>query len=169
MVVRLDLEDDVELVVEAHDAGVVLEHAHAPVVVRPPLADLLRGGEDRLLEHVLEAAARRHVVAVGDPPGERLVAAVLAPGLGERLQLDVGRVAVQLAEVGLDRLHLGQLQVELALAAEPHERLVVQLADRHVPQFELVRRADLEPFKRQRTDDDLLDGVVGQQPIADAA
>ena len=59
VIVRLDLEDHVVLVVEADDAGVVAEDAHAPVVGAQILADLLRGGEDRLPEHVLEASARR--------------------------------------------------------------------------------------------------------------
>ena len=58
VIVRLDLEDHVVLVVEADHAGVVAEDAHAPVVGPRSSADLLRGGEDRLAEHVLEAAAR---------------------------------------------------------------------------------------------------------------
>ena len=36
------------------------------------------------------------------------------------------------------------------------------VADRHGDQLELVRRADLELLERQRADDHLLDGVVGQ-------
>ncbi len=52
-VVRLHLEADVKLVVEAHDAGVVLEDADAPVVRTEQAANFLRGGENRLLEEVV--------------------------------------------------------------------------------------------------------------------
>ena len=166
VVVRLDLERDVELVVEPHDAGVVLEDADAPVVVAPAAAQLLRGGEDRLLEHVLELPLAA-LVAVGDPAGERLVAAVLAPGLGDRFQLDVGRLAAQLGEMPLDRLHLGELQVELPLAAEPHEGVVVEAAIGDGAELEAVVAARFEPRERQRPDDDLLDGVVGEHLVAD--
>src|SRR5690606_8363045 len=79
-VMRLDLEADVELLVERHHAGVVLEDAHAPVVGAESFADLLRGGEDRLLQHVAEGLLSP-VVAIANPPGERLMAAVFAPGL----------------------------------------------------------------------------------------
>ena len=124
------LKHTLYLLVEAYDAGVVLEHAHAPVVLAELLANLLRCREDRLLEHVLEPplairAAIRHAAA------ERLVAAMLAPGLGERLQFRIGRVAAQLAEMRLNRLHLGKRQIELAFAAQLHKRRVVQLAQRH--------------------------------------
>ena len=57
------------------------------------------------------------LVAVSDATGQRLVAAVLAPRLRQRLQFDVGRVTLQLAEIPLDRLHLDQGQIELAFAA----------------------------------------------------
>ena len=99
------LKQTLKLLVEAHDAGVVLEDADAPVVRPEPPADLLRRAEDRLLEQVVDAPA----VEV-DRALERLVRAVLRPGLGERLQLDVGRVAAQRAEVRLDRLHLGEVE-----------------------------------------------------------
>ena len=79
------------------------------------------------------------LVAIGDPAGQRLVAAVFAPGLGERFQFDVGRIAVQLAEVLLDRLHLDQRQVQLARAAQLLERGIVQFANRHADQLKLVR------------------------------
>src|SRR5262249_40965128 len=57
MVVRLDLETDVKAVVEAHDAGVVLEDADAPVVAAEPAANLLGGAEDGLPEQVVDLPA----------------------------------------------------------------------------------------------------------------
>ena len=90
MVVRFDLEADVKLVVETHDAGVVLEDADAPVVGAEPAADLLRGAEDRFLEQIVDAPAVEIDLAL-----ERLVRAVFRPGLGQRFQFDVGRIAAQ--------------------------------------------------------------------------
>ena len=55
------------------------------------------------------------LVAIADPAGQRLVAAMLAPGLGDRFQFDVGRIAAELAEMGLDRLHFDQRQIKLPL------------------------------------------------------
>ena len=79
------------------------------------LANPLRGGENRLLQQVAEVP-RAGLVGVGDAAGERLVAAMLAPGLGDRFQLDVGRLAAQLAVVLLDRLQLDQRQAQRPLA-----------------------------------------------------
>src|SRR6202043_3962692 len=86
VVVRLDLEADVILVAEPDDTGVVLEDADAPIVLAlaEPPPDFLGGPEDRLLEEVVDAAA----IEV-DQTFERFVRAVLGPGLGQRLQLDV--------------------------------------------------------------------------------
>ncbi len=71
VVVRLDLEADVVLVVEPDHPGVVGEDAHQPVEVQ-----VARGLEDRLLEQVVDDLALEL-----DPAAERLVRAVLAPGL----------------------------------------------------------------------------------------
>ena len=97
-----------------------------------------------------------------DPALERLVRAVLRPGLGDRFQLDVGRVAVEFAEVRLDRLHLVERQRQLPVAAQLDECRVVEVAERHGDAAELVRPADAQRRCRQRPVDDLLDGVVGQ-------
>ncbi len=161
MVVRLHLEDHVVAVVEADDSGVVLEDAYAPVVLARRLAYLHRGVEDRLAEHILEGSFAVRV-AVADPPGQRLVAAMLAPGLGDRFQFDVGRVALERLEMGLDCPHLDQREVKLTFQGQPLERFVVELPDGYGDQLEIVRRADLQMLEFQRPDDDLLDCVVGQ-------
>ena len=46
MIVRLDLHADVVGLVELHDAGVVLEHADAPIGVAQSPPNLDRRGED---------------------------------------------------------------------------------------------------------------------------
>ena len=67
-----------------------------------PLADQVLGAlEDRVLDQVLVVARAELLAGLIadfdlDRALERLVDAVLAPGLGEHLQLDVGRLAVRL-------------------------------------------------------------------------
>ena len=161
VVVGFDLEDDVILIVEADDARVVGEDAYAPIVLAQLLADFLGGGEDRLAEHVVEVALAVGV-AIVDAAGERFVAAMLAPGLGDGFQFHVAGIAVEGAEMGLDRPHFGQREVELAFAAEAFEGGVVHRADGHGGEAEFVGRTELQPIEAQRADDHLLDGVVGQ-------
>ena len=59
---------------------------------------------------------------------ERLVRAVLAPRLGDRLQLDVGRVASERLEVVADGDQLGRIEGQGALVAEPGEAAGVEAA-----------------------------------------
>ena len=49
---------------------------------------------------------------------ERLVGAVLGPGLGQGFQFGVGWVAADGSEVGLDGTHLGEVQRQLAVTAK---------------------------------------------------
>ena len=115
MVVRLDLEHDMLIVEKADDAGIIAKHAHAPIVGAELAANLDGGGEDRFLEHILEVPLAMFV-AIANAAGKRLVAAMLAPSLGDGLQLDVGRLAAEAAEMGLDRPHLVEAQIQLPLA-----------------------------------------------------
>src|SRR5438105_80374 len=124
MVVRLDLETDVILVVEAHDAGVVLEDADTPVVRPEPPPDLLRRAEDRLLQEVVDAPAVEIDLAL-----ERLVRTVLRPRLSQRLQLDVGRLAVLDAEVRLDGPQFRQVEGQLSVATQFLQPFVVEVAE----------------------------------------
>src|SRR5262249_3082231 len=94
VVVGLDLDGEGEALVEGHDPGVVLEHAHAPGP-----RELVRGARDRALQQVVDAA--RHAAAGRrelDQAGERLVLAVLAPGLRQGLELARARLALLRAE-----------------------------------------------------------------------
>src|ERR1019366_8301636 len=139
VVVRLDLEADVEVVVELDDAGIVLKDADAPVVGPKPLADFLRGAEDSLLQKIVVALA----VAVDDAL-ERLVRAVFRPRLRDSLQLCVGRVALEAAEVGLDRLHLVQRKGKLAEMKELDKACVIERKDSHDDALERVVSAEAE-------------------------
>ena len=102
------------------------------------------------------------LVAIAHPAGQRLVGAVFAPGLGDRFQLDIGRIAVQLAEMPLDRLHFRQRQVQLARTAQLLERGIIQFANRYADQLKLVGLAHIQPAEIEWTDHDLFNRVVGQ-------
>ncbi len=87
---------------------------------------------------------------------------MFAPRLSQRFQFDVGRIPPQVAVILLDRLHFDQCQIQLALAAQPPQRIVVQFADRHRHQLEPIRRTDVQFRQFERPEHDLLDRVVRQ-------
>jgi len=62
----------------------------------------------------------------------------------------------------LNRLHFGQRQKELTLSAELLQAGVVHVAQRNFDPLEVVRAARFEAIEFQRTEDHLLDGVIGQ-------
>src|SRR5262249_7593817 len=146
------------VVVEGDDAGVVAEDREAPVAL-----ERARRGEDRLLQQVL-VGARRAVAGHGDRAGQRLVLAVLRPGLRQRLELDVGWVAALLPEEGLDRLHLLEVEREQAVTADAAQRLVVGLTQRDLDAPERRRRQLRERDDRLlRIDAHLLDQRIGEE------
>ena len=158
VVVSLDLEADVMVGVEPDDAGVVGEDGDEPVAPH-----LLRGAEDGPLEEVID-----HLAVVLDPAAEGLVRAMLAPGLGQRLELAVRRLAAEAGEMGLDGAELGEAEVELAGLGERQQLGVGLAQDRHLDPGEAVRRPLAELVEGQGPDHGLLDGVVGQD-LADQA
>jgi hypothetical protein len=85
------------LIVELDDAGVVLENADAPIVVAEAFAEFLGGAEDRFFKQIANPPRRRAAVGIRhrevDLALERFVRAMLGPGLGDRLQLDVAGIA----------------------------------------------------------------------------
>src|SRR5271166_5700578 len=62
----------------------------------------------------------------------------------------------------LDGTHFGEAQGQLAVTAELLQRRVVETAQRHADELELIGRSNAQMFKRQRPGDDLLDGLVGE-------
>ena len=134
-VVGLHLHDQVPVVVEGDDPGVVVEHRAQPV---DPLRDLLGRRHDVALEEAPDGRARSVLVLVIDRAPEDLVLAVLRPRLRQGLQLDVGggppdaalppvRLALRIAEIRLDGFHFRQVQGQEAFPAEAHQGVVVQV------------------------------------------
>src|SRR5205085_10842760 len=101
-------------------------------------------------------------VTVINTPGQCLVAAVFAPCLGNRLELNVRRIALELAKMLLNGSHFGQRQIELSLATQLQERIVVERAQRDRNQIEFIRRSEFQALNLQWPPDQLLDRVVGQ-------
>ncbi len=91
--------------------------------------------------------------------------AVLAPRLGEGLQLAIGRVAAEFAKVSLHGAKLGQAHRKLARPAQIQERRVVHPGDGHVDATEMVSLPLSEPFERQASDDRLFDGIVRKHAL----
>ena len=133
-VVRFHLVDQMQPVVELHDAGVVGEDRNQPV---DGLGNLVGGGLHigfvERVDHLLLAGL---LVAVVDGSGKDLVRAVLRPGLGDALQLHIGRPfgqaqlrAVRLhipaQVVAADGAHLVERQRKDAVGRNLHQRLVV--------------------------------------------
>ena len=134
-VVGLHLEDEVPVVVEADDPGVVGKDGEAPVVRPHPLPDLAGRPLDAGAEKGVDLGDAPLAVVIGDPGVEDLVLAVFRPGLGEAFQLRVGHPGPQadLFAPGEDGVvfqvvpedpHLLQGQGEDPLLADPDERLV---------------------------------------------
>ena len=98
VVVRLRFHGDGRAFGERHDAGVADEGA----------AQERRVDGGRCVAQLLQERRDCLAVVAGDARPERLVRAVLAPRLGERLQLDVGRSATVPAEVSGNRAQLGR-------------------------------------------------------------
>ena len=76
--------------------------------------------------------------------------AVLAPGLGQGLKLAIRRLAPELGEVSLYRLHLDKTQRKLASFAQIDELPVIEASDRHLDTVELIGVSFAEPVKGER-------------------
>ena len=170
MVVRFDLEDDVVLCRRSGRCRRCRRTRSRTSRRRPACWRICCVAAKIVSLSMFSNCRSPSVVAIGDPAGQRLVAAMLAPGLGDRFQLDVGRVAVELRESApgssASRPATDRAALRGSVASAPSSSSV---ANRHRDQLELVRRAELQLIERQRPDDDLLDGVVGQHLAARAA
>ena len=162
VVVRLDLDGEIQFVVEGDDAGVVHED-------RPQPAGVQLGG--RPPQGVEQAVMARHLhPAVGAGTGEvdlrleGLVDAVLRPGLRQGLELGIAGVAAARREVVPDGSHLRHVQRQHPLPTQGGQLPVVQADHPHRRR----RRCNLpggRERRRQRAAAAALDGRIGQQPL----
>ena len=106
MVVRLDLDRQIELIVELDHARVVHEGAANPRSVQ-----LLRRRRDIGFQQAIDARA----VTAGNLRPEGLMHAVLRPRLRDGLEFDVRSVPPLEFVIRSDRLHLRQVQREATL------------------------------------------------------
>ena len=153
----LDFEDHIELVVETYDPCIVFEYADAPVFLAQVAPDLLRRSKNGLLQHVVETSLAT-LRAVSDAASQCLVAAVFTPGLGDRFELHVGRIAIERLEVVLDGLHLDERQIELSFDGQFGERFIVHLVELELEDAQVVR--DVLALAQACTDDDNIRVVI---------
>jgi hypothetical protein len=133
VIVGFDLEGDLMVAVEGDHPGVVLERREHPGPFR-----CIGGRHDGRLQEARDLEIRRARLAVLDRCLERAVRAVLRPGLGDGLQLDVGRVAVLRREV-------------IAYGFQ-----VLRREGEQLPRAELLQRGGIETSQGHR-----LDGGIG--------
>src|SRR5439155_8559972 len=162
VIVRFDLEADGIVIIENDHAGVVFENAQAKAVVAPR-DEILRALEDRFLDQVpIAADGFSRLVHDLDRALERLVNAMLAPGLRDRLQLDVARLTLLPAKIVSNGLHLLEREEQVPVAAEPRELLVVQIADGNVLELETVLVPRLEVVRHVGVEMHRFNHAVGQ-------
>ena len=129
MVVGLDLQADGPLLVEADEAGVVVEATqHKPRLFGH---DAFAGFPDKRLEQRMNRLVPLRSGVI-DRCREYPVLAVLAPGLGDDLHFDIGRLAVPLPVNPLHHLHVLARQREFHRIAQGLEFFTGQVADQNV-------------------------------------
>lgn len=119
------------------------------------------------VEWVLLAGARVDALVV-DGAFESLVDTVLAPGLGEGFQFDLVGFAAEGLVVGANGLHLGQIQKEVAVAAEPGEGSIVQISDRDGDHDGLSGVSGGKAIGPEGAGVEVVDDGVGQQSRGEA-
>ena len=102
-VMGFHLENQVLVGMEANHPGVVFKDRNTPVIFAQVFAYLDRGLKNGLFQEIPEGAP-----GCLHPALQGFVGAMLAPSLGNGLQLDVRDVAAQAADMLLDAPHLGR-------------------------------------------------------------
>ena len=118
VVVRLRLQRQRGAVEERDDPGVAGER-RAHELGADPLGDVAQLAQQRCDRPAVDR----------DRGSERLVGAMLAPRLGERLQLDVGGFTAEPGEVVADGPQLGEVEGHRAFGVDRKEAVVIEGAD----------------------------------------
>ena len=154
VVVGLGLHRDGRAAAERDDAGVADE----------------RAAHERRVDRVGGASRSCSSSGVTDDPSstviegaERLVRAVLAPRLGECLQLDVGRRTTCRSEVVGDDVQLGEVERQPALAVERREGVVIEPVDLDQLDTGVGGCRSIDERRLDRADGPSLDDLVGEQ------
>ena len=89
-VVRLYLKHQVIIIAPGNNPGIVLEHGDAPVALCQALSDGTGRALDKGIKQAPDFANRARTVVIGNGCVEYLMLAVLRPGLGQHLKLNIG-------------------------------------------------------------------------------
>ena len=187
VIVGLDLHADRGVFIEGHDPRVVHEHRKAPVI-KPLRHQTMGGGGDGRLEQVVDQNAAIgdegmpraifHRLPNGDRPTlgeirrfvvfdrrlERLVYAMLGPGLGERLEFDLARLPPQRLIVRLNRQHLIEREKEMGFPTQPFEGRSIEFAERNVANFKRLMMSHRKRSRLIGLGVNRMDDRIRQQP-----
>ncbi len=160
MIVRFHLETHRACFVELYHAGVVVKDRDTPGLVQ-----FFCCPKDGLLEQIIEVnllAVDTHI----NRALERLMDTVLAPGLGEHFQLDVGRLPAEVAVMLLYGLHLDEIEEKVFCLAQSRQGVVVEFANRPVYNLHLIG-FEVRTWRLSRIADyHHLDTIVGKYLLA---
>ncbi len=151
---RLGLDGERRAFGERHDAGVADEGTAQERCV----------DRDRRVAQLVHQWRDGIAVSVGDASSEGLVRAVLAPRLGQRLQLDVGGRTAGGTEVIDDRVQLGEVKRQSTFAIERQQRLVVEPVYLDHLDAGVCGGIGIDEGRLDRADRPSFDHLVGQQP-----
>ncbi len=96
--------------------------------------------------------------------------AVLGPRLREGFQFDIGGLALGvLTVVGLDSLHFREAEEQVAFARELLQGRVIEIANGHVGQVQLILLAVQERFRPKRRRVNFMNHRIGEHLLSEGA
>ena len=110
---RFNLKNDIIPVIKLNDARVVGENGDTPL--RP---NLLRRPLDERLKQPINRLRLLSFFGILNHALKGFVDTMLGPRLGDCFKFDIGGISLQLGEVGLDCLHLGEIQRQQPLLTD---------------------------------------------------
>ena len=138
MVMGFHLEGDAVLIIEGHDPCIVFKYRQAEGSLLLFHQFLCRTG-NRVLEKVFENDLLSTRPLMLDPGGQGLMATMLAPGLRQGLQLNIGSRTPHASEMIPNSTHLIEVQRQLALDTQRHQRIVIKPRELNLSKRELIR------------------------------
>ncbi len=109
-----------------------------------------------------------HLLAIDfhiDTAFERLVNAMLTPGLSQRLKLHIPWLSAERLIMLLNSPHFHDIQKQIHPAAKLNQLLVVQITDSNLAQIQLIRRCMRTGRLLRIADYHIFDTVVSQYPF----
>ena len=159
--------------IEGDDTGVVDEDAQAEILVGPAIGQFHRAFEDGFSDEVCVLPCFQNVprsILHLDIDGtlQRLVYAMLAPGLGEGFQFNIRRLALLSTEIVLDGLHFRQRKKQMAFPAQLRQLFIGQVLQRYMTQLKRFLPSFDECGGNEAVEVNRFDDAVGKDARGDA-